>query len=455
MNTLIAQSLPPWFRGTIGGILAVLAVLPLPSGPLWFDEFFVANLTTFNNPLNQVLEVIRSGDAHPPLFYLYAWAYTHLVGLAGTGLNPPPEGFEPVFRAMNLLPVFLIGALIGLWLPPLKALLALGLLAGSESFVLKGQEARMYPWLAFFMLWGVYALVQRRPWLLSTTTLLAGYTHYLGLFFMGPLLLLGLWWQWKPHRWRGLAPLLPLLLYLPWVPTLFQQMQGVSMMELLRPASFMALYLYNGVAGHYVVTLALYALLFAGVWRGRTDLSVILPPLYIALFPLLWYLQSSLGPNTISERYFGSFLAVFVVSALLIAPAAWLRFFAYGLGVAACLAVASVKLGPPLLPNEDYRSMAAVLAKAEETGGWTVYGNEKGRLSALRYYHRSETPFVLPEDEEPLPERFFTLVMPGAIGTLMGERLLSMEVRALQAGYRRSVVQDGPLFFTRWEAAAR
>ena len=439
----------------VGGILAVLAVLPLPSGPLWFDEFFVANLTTFNNPLSQVLEVVRSGDAHPPLFYFYARGYTHLVGLAGAGLTPPPEGFEPVFRAMNLLPVFLIGALIGLWLPPLKALLALGLLAGSEGFVLKGQEARMYPWLAFFTLWGVYALVERRPWLLSSATLLAGYTHYLGLLFLGPLLLWGLWWQWKQHRWWGLAPFLPLSLYLPWLPALFQQLQGASVAELLRPASFMALYLYNGVAGHYVVTLALYALLFAGVWRERNDPSLILPPLYIALFPLFWYAQSSLGPNTVSERYFGSFLPVFVVSALRMAPAAWLRLFAYGLGLAACLAVAGVRLGPPLLPNEGYRSMAAVLAKAEATGGWIVYGNEKGRLSALRYYHRSETPFALPEAQEPLPERFFTLVMPGAIATEMGERLLSMEVRALQAGYRRSVVQDGPLFFTRWEASAR
>jgi len=449
MKTLI------WLRGMTGGLLAALVVLPLPSSPLWFDEFFVANLTTFNNPLGQTLEVIRSGDAHPPLFYLYARVYTHLVGLAGVGLTPPPEGFEAVFRAMNLLPLFLIGALIGLWLPPLQALLALGLLAGSAGFVLKGQEARMYPWLAFSMLWGVYALVQRRPWLLSTATLLAGYTHYLGLLFLGPLLLLGLWSQWKQDRWLALAPLVPLLLYLPWLPALFHQLQGASMMELLRPAPFMALYLYNGVAGHYVVTLALYALLFAGVWRGRNDLSAILPPLYIALFPIIWYLQSSLGPNTVSERYFGSFLPVFVVVALLVAPAGWLRLFTYGLGVAACLAIASVKLGPPLLPDEDYRSMAAVLAKAEATEGWIVYGNEKGRLSALRYYHRSETPFTLPEAQEALPERFFTLVMPGAIATEMGERLLSMEIRALETGYRRSVVQDGPLFFTRWEASAR
>ena len=414
----------------------------IPDDPFWFDEVFTANLTTFRTSPGEVVKRVGEGDAHPPLHYLYIWTCAKATGLWGSAVEAPPPGVERTLRSCNLPIVALTGATFGFLLPPPLAALGVGLLLGTNTYAKKAVEARMYPMLGLFLLLAVVGVLHSRPWLFGISSLLAIYTHYLAILFLAPLVLyVGI--QGYSHKgWKGLLPLSPLLLFLPWLPAFLQQ-ASAGTNAWLRPAPYLALYAYADLGSHFLVSLLLLSLLLLGVWQERKSPKG-LALLAIAAFPVLWATQATLGPNTVSERYFGAFVPPFLFATLFVAPNWLLRLLFPGLALAALLPPWAIWLDPPRF-NEDYTLMASFLKKVEERGPLLVLGNERGRLVSLRYYHRSESTFKLieKEDVENIPPRFAVLYFGGAAATNLGILVAELDEKAKKLGYRRGLVPPG------------
>jgi hypothetical protein len=414
----------------------------VPGDPFWFDEVFTANLTTFRTSPGEVVKRVGEGDAHPPLHYLYVWACAKATGFWGSTVEAPPPGVERVLRSCNLPIAALTGATFGFLLPPPLAALGVGLLLGTNSYAQKAVEARMYPMLGLFLLLAVVGVLRSRPWLFGMSSLLAVYTHYLALLFLAPLVLYVGVQEYTRRGWKGLLPLSPLLLFLPWLPTFLQQ-ASAGTNAWLRPAPYLALYAYADVGSHFLVSLLLVGLLLTRVWQERKSPKAI-ALLAIAAFPVLWAAQATLGPNTVSERYFGAFVPPFLFAALSVAPNRLLHLFFPGLALAALLSASAIWVNPPRF-TENYTLMASFLRKAEERGPLVVLGNERGRLVSLRYYHRSGSTFKLieKEDVENIPPRFAVLYFGGATATDLGILGLELDKRAKEMGYRRSLIPPG------------
>lgn len=435
-------------------LLAFLAVLAygslVPRDPLWFDEVFTANLVTFRAGPAEVVRQAAGGDAHPPLFYLYAWACARAQGLWGEALEGPPEGVEERLRACNLPVVGATAYALGAFLPPPLAVAGTGLLLATPSYGQKAVEARMYPTLGLFLLLALAGALSGRTGLLAWSSLLAFYTHYLALIFLGPVLLAEGVWRARREGLRGLLPFWPLLLFLPWAPVLARQAAGGAN-AWLRPDPVLALYAYQDYGGHVLVFLLLLALLLAGVWVRRGEREGV-HLLLVALFPALWWL-SGLLLNTVSERYFGAFAPAFLLAALFGAPRGLSRLALPGLLLAALLGHLAFRLDPPRF-TEDYRLISAFLGRLEaRLGPVTVLGNERGRLMALRYYHRSASEFRLvePSDLEDPPRPFVFLVYPGALATDRGLLFVELDRREREEGrVGRMVPPLSPLFLVYW-----
>jgi len=414
----------------------------IPDDPFWFDEVFTANLTTFRTSPGEVVKRVGEGDAHPPLYYLYAWACAKATGFWGSAVEGPPPGVERVLRSCNLPVVALTGATFGSLLPPPLAALGVGLLLGTNTYVQRAVEARMYPMLGLFLLLAVVGALHSRPWLFGVSSLLAVYTHYLALPFLAPLVLYVGIQGYIQKGWKGLLPLSPLLLFLPWLPVFLQQVSAGTN-AWLRPAPYLALYVYADLGGHLLVSLLLLGLLLSGVWRERKSPKA-LALLAIAAFPVLWTTQATLGPNTVSERYFGAFVPPFLFATLFAAPNRLLGLSFPGLALAALLSTSAIWVYPPRF-TENYPLMASFLKKVEERGPLLVLGNERGRLVSLRYYHRSESTFKLieREDLENIPPRFAVVYFSGAFATNLGILAMELDKKAGELGYRRSFIPPG------------
>lgn len=414
----------------------------IPDDSFWFDEVFTANLTTFRTSPGEVIKRVGEGDAHPPLYYLYAWTCAKATGFWGSAVEAPPPGVERALRSCNLPIVAFTGATFGFLLPPPLATLGVGLLLGTNTYAQKAVEARMYPMLGLFLLLAVVGILCSCPWLFGISSLLAIYTHYLALLFLAPLLLYVGTQEYGRRGWKGLLPLSPLLLFLPWLPTLLQQ-ASAGTNAWLRPAPYLALYTYADIGSHFLVSLLLLGLLLLAVWQERKSPKA-LALLAIAAFPVLWTAQATLGPNTVSERYFGAFVPPFLFATLFVAPSRLLRLFFPGFVLAALLSTSATWVNPPHF-TENYDLMSIFLKKAEERGPLLVLGNERGRLMSLRYYHRSGSTFKLIEkkDLENIPPRFAVLYFGGASATDLGILAMELDKKAKKLDYRRSLIPPG------------
>ncbi len=411
----------------------------LPRSSFWFDEVFTANLTTFQvSPLG-VVQRVAAGDAHPPLYYLYALGCSRALGLWGKALEGPPEGVERGLRACNLPVLAATGAVLGLALPPGRALLAGLLLLATPSYGQKAVEARMYPLLALFLLLALHAFLRGRTLWFSLASLGAFYTHYLSLLFLAPLVVLEGARVWRERREEGVLSLLLLGLFVPWLPVFLAQ-AATGANAWLRPAPYLALYAYQDYGGHLLVFLLLLALLLSGVWylRERAPWAA-LGLLAVALFPLLWTLQG-LWLNTVSERYFGAFAPAFLYAALVAAPS-WGRLLWPGLWAAGGLGLLALTLAPPGFPRRT-TPPGPVPGPGGGKGPPGAPGEREGQAGV---------PAVLPPLGHALqagggggppgpPREGGPPGLPPSLATERGALLLELERRLEEEGYRRRVV---------------
>ncbi len=297
-------------RAVLIGILALGAGLRfafLGRNSLWFDEAFTAWIAGFR--WQELLAVLKTGDAHPPLYFLMMKAWTGLAGAGEAALRFPSACFSCVSVALTY-------ALLRRSSSEATSLLGALLVSLSPFQIMAGQEARMYPFLEMLALGSTLAL----PWsvqqggrgrlaIYAALATLMIYTHYLGFLV---LLAHGLWvlgFAPRRHLGRWLAAMaVAAILYLPWVPTLWYQAtlgRGSLPWNAYGVGDAMGLFAFGGslfgTASYFSVgaagpveQLILYlpflALLWAGVVSLRSDpkaLALVGLPLIVPIGSLL------------------------------------------------------------------------------------------------------------------------------------------------------------------------
>jgi mannosyltransferase len=158
----------------------------------WFDEALTAKLVGL--PFGDMLSRLPDTELTPPLYYVLAWPWAHLIGTAEAALRTLSALF-----GVALVPV---GFLLGRELASRAAGIALAaLVAFNPLLVWYSQEARPYSLLVLLCALSMLFFLRRRllPWaILSALALL---THYFAAFVVVPE---GLWLVWASRpRWRA------------------------------------------------------------------------------------------------------------------------------------------------------------------------------------------------------------------------------------------------------------
>lgn len=222
---------PPWSRdlhlsagAALVGIIAVAAVLRLSllgQNSLWFDEAWVVWIV--QHRWQDIVPLLAEHDAHPPLYYLLMKAWIGIAGAHEAVLRLPSAG-------CSVLSVALTYALMRRISPAPVGLLSAFVVGVSPFAVMSGQDARMYALLGTLALASTLSLVagverggvvRWGGYVLLTAAMI--YTHYFG----GLVTLAhGIWVAWYERRHLGiwlLAMGAVASLYVPWVPSLWQQ----------------------------------------------------------------------------------------------------------------------------------------------------------------------------------------------------------------------------------------
>jgi mannosyltransferase len=184
---------------TIAAALLRFATIDVQS--YWFDEALTARLLRL--PFGDMLSRLPDTELTPPLYYLLAWPWAHVVGSA-----------EAALRALSALfgiAIVPVAYLAGREIVSRGAGLALAaLVAFNPLLVWYSQEARPYSLLVLmcalsllFCARAVRRREERSLWLWAGVSALALLTHYFAAFLVVPEGLL-LAWAWRP-RWRAFA----------------------------------------------------------------------------------------------------------------------------------------------------------------------------------------------------------------------------------------------------------
>ena len=191
----------------IWGILLLATIFRLVNinQSLWLDE---ASQVLMSQKSLYYIIFERSGDFHPPLSYLM-YHFWLMLGSSEIWLRLLPIIF-------GVSTVFVIYKLSQKLFSEKIALISALFLATAPYHIYYSQEIRMYSMATFFASLSLYFFVTSKKWgyVLATVALL--YTHYMGVFLVFGQLLYK-----KNLKLIGIV----LLLYLPWIPFLWSQLQ--------------------------------------------------------------------------------------------------------------------------------------------------------------------------------------------------------------------------------------
>ena len=193
----------------------------LGENSLWFDEAWGVWLAS--HPWSELLTLIRTVDAQPPLYYVLMKAWIAVAGTSETALRIPSACFSAVT-------VGLAYGLIRKVSSHAVSLLSAFLVAVSPFAVMAGQDARMYALLGMLAVASTLALVVsvekggRLRWTAYVALVaLMAYTHYFAAFI---LIAHGVWiagWE-RRHLGTWLLSMgAAALFYAPWIPSLWDQ----------------------------------------------------------------------------------------------------------------------------------------------------------------------------------------------------------------------------------------
>jgi mannosyltransferase len=196
-RTLSAVRRRDWLRvAALTAAASVLRFATIDVQSYWFDESLTAHLLRL--PFGDMLRETVDRELTPPLYYLIAWPWAHVVGSG-----------EPALRSLSAL--FGIATVPVAWLAarrlasPRAGLVVAALVAFNPLLVWYSQEARPYAlWTLLgalsILLWGRAQDERsgRALALWTVTAVLALATHYYAVFLIVPQ---GLWllWIWRPR----------------------------------------------------------------------------------------------------------------------------------------------------------------------------------------------------------------------------------------------------------------
>jgi mannosyltransferase len=164
---------------------AILRFATIDVQSYWFDEALTAKLLRL--PLGEMLSQLPDTELTPPLYYVVAWPWAHVLGTD-----------EAALRALS--------ALFGIAVVPVAYLIArelferrgaalatAALVAFNPLLVWYSQEARPYSLLVLLCALSLLFCARRRVWLWALFSVLALLTHYFAAFVVVPE---GLWLAW-------------------------------------------------------------------------------------------------------------------------------------------------------------------------------------------------------------------------------------------------------------------
>jgi mannosyltransferase len=176
---------------------AVLRFATIDVQSYWFDEALTAHLLRL--PFDEMIRQAADRELTPPLYYVIAWPWAHIVGSGELALR----SLSALFGIATVPVAYLAGARLA---SRRAGLVIAALAAFSPLLGWYSQEARPYSlWVflgALTMLLWARALEQRTPRALllwALVSVLALLTHYYAVFAIVPQ---GLWllWVWRPRR---------------------------------------------------------------------------------------------------------------------------------------------------------------------------------------------------------------------------------------------------------------
>lgn len=231
-----------------------LRLLLIGQAELWYDENFTLILARM--PFAQMLQATM-GDVHPPLYYVLIWPLAQIPMLPPWALRIPSALFS--IASLALYPRLMYG----LSVPGRVQLVSFAFMAMMPMQLHYAQEARMYALLELLVILAAIAVLESRPVLLALATAGLLYTQNYGTFYVAVLaaaVLIVIWQQHDRHarlmadlhlalsnyglrmmtvvdpldadmradlrrKWRrqGIAVLIGVLAWLPWLPTMLQQ----------------------------------------------------------------------------------------------------------------------------------------------------------------------------------------------------------------------------------------
>jgi uncharacterized membrane protein len=225
----------------IVAVATILRVIQIGKAQLWYDEAFTTLLAGL--PFERMITA-TAGDTHPPLYYIIEWLVVHAFGKSEWIVRLPPM----LFSLGSIWIVWQIATALAF--RPIVRNISIVLMTISPFQLHFSQENRMYSLLQLLVLLAVYGIVARKIIITTLANIGILYTHNYGLFYMLALFIaMAINDGWiitlvtharmiKSVIYRAISKRvlinyslafgLPILLFIPWLIVLLDQMSYVS-----------------------------------------------------------------------------------------------------------------------------------------------------------------------------------------------------------------------------------
>ena len=249
--------------------------------PFSHDEFSALFRSRFAD-FNSLLELGVKTDTHPPGVQVLYWLIRQFWSEEALAYKLP-------FAIMGALSVWLFYQIGRHWMSLETASVSSAFLAVSQIAVMQSQQARPYSAGLFFCLLALWAFIRfqqgnRKAWLLlvALSLSLGAYMHHFAALQGGLIFLIALLNS-KPdqRKWVLVAGMLSLLIYLPNLSILQQQLKVGGIGTVLAAPDLHFLVQYFQFLGHYSVYFG--ALLLVGIGMSLYGYFQLKPPVKIVL----------------------------------------------------------------------------------------------------------------------------------------------------------------------------
>ncbi|HOV28337.1 MAG TPA: glycosyltransferase family 39 protein [Pseudobacteroides sp.] len=298
---------------------------------LWYDESYSAAI--INNSIPEIWSIAGS-DSHPPLYFIFLKIFTMIFGKGEFGLR--------FFSVIGVL------ALAGLGTGPVRRIFGVktGLIYSFLVIILPinvsmAQETRMYTWAAFFVaasgLFGYLAVGQNRKsdWIkFGICTVLAAYMHYYALLavaIINIIIFLSILIKkrdvFEPFI---VTAIISVILYLPWVFYLTDQVSKVSKEFWIPPVTlttiwstliypygskFMPSVTYASILAFIFMVIIVWGFIRAGVKRYKEGKMAVFGVLVFVLTLACGVAASFIIRPVLVERYIVPVVGIMLVAA--------------------------------------------------------------------------------------------------------------------------------------------